>query len=64
MRSTYRVNFQLRKNKISKDGLAPIDFIISVNSERTRINTGKKIDPTKWDQVKQKVKGNTEESRL
>lgn len=64
MRSTYSVNFQLRKNRISKDGLAPIDFIISVNSERTRINTGKKIDPTKWDQVKQKVKGNTEESRL
>ena len=64
MRSTFSAIFLLRKNRVSKDGLAPVDLAITVNKERVKINTGKKIDPTKWDQVRQKVKGNSDEAKL
>ena len=63
MRSTFSASFQLRKNRISKDGLTAIDLVITVNKERVKFNTGKKIDPNKWDQVRQKVKGNNPESK-
>ena len=64
MRSTFSAIFLLRKNRVSKDGLAPVDLAITVNKVRVKINTGKKIDPTKWDQVRQKVKGNSDEAKL
>ena len=63
MRSTFSAIFLLRKNRVSKDGLTPIDLAITVNKERVKINTGKKIDSNKRDQVRQKVKGNNPESK-
>lgn len=64
MRTTFSAIFLLRKNRVSKDGLAPIDLVITVNKSRVRINTGKKIDPTKWNQTTQKVKGSSDEAKL
>lgn len=57
MRSTFSAAFQLRKNRVSKDGLLAIDLVITVNAVRVKVNTGKKILSTKWDQARQKVKG-------
>ena len=33
MRSTFVVNFLLKKNRVSSDDLAPIDVAITVNGE-------------------------------
>ena len=63
MRSTFNANFLLRKNRISKDGLTTIDLVITVNTERVRINLGKKIDPLKWDDIRKRIKGNSEDSK-
>ena len=43
MKSTFSVSFQMRKNRVSKDGFAPIDVIITINTGRSSITTGKKI---------------------
>lgn len=64
MRSTFNVSFQVRKNRVSKDGLSPIDVVITVNTERSTMTTGKKIKPDSWDLARQRVKSKTEEARL
>lgn len=57
MRSTFSSNFQVRKNRVSKDDLYPIDVIITVNTERSRFTTDKKVKAENWDLAKQRVKG-------
>ena len=54
----------MRKNRVTNDGFAPIDVIITINTGRSSITTGKKIKLESWDQSKQRVKGKGEEAKL
>ena len=54
----------MRRSRATSDGLAPVDVTITVNTERAKFNTGKKIKLESWDQSKQLVKGKSEEAKL
>lgn len=47
------VRFNLRVDKILKDGNAPIELIYSISQQRKYFNTGLKILPPYWDTKKQ-----------
>lgn len=62
-RSSYSINFWIRKDKIRKDGTAPIEVTINLNGERASFSTGKKVNVLHWDATKQVVKGNNDEAK-
>lgn len=57
------VYFSLRRSKVNKKGLSPIEVSISFNGERIYFCTGKFASASDWDKVKQQVKGNTQEAQ-
>ncbi len=48
------VRFNLRLDKTSKNGTAPIELIYSVSNQRKYYNTGEKIIPSYWDSAIQR----------
>lgn len=55
--NTFNVSFFIKKNKLNKNGQAPIYGRITVNGERAEFSTSRKINPTKWQSGQ--VKGKT-----
>ena len=51
-RSSFSVLFAIRESKARKNGNAPIEITITINSERCSFSTGKLVSPDKWDKVK------------
>jgi len=49
--------FLLEKNKMGRDGTAPLTARITVNGSRAEFSLGKKIPPDCWDQEAELVKG-------
>jgi len=45
------------KNKLNRNGLAPLYIRLSYCQQRKSISTGYNIDPLKWDAAKMRVKG-------
>ena len=58
------VHFAARSSKKNKEGLSPIEASISYNGERIYFSTGKFIQASEWNKVKQAVKGNNSEAQL
>lgn len=56
MKSTFKILFILR-NRLNKDGLATLTIRITVNEERTEINSTIYLNPKDWDQGCRKVRG-------
>lgn len=52
-----------RASKANAAGQHPIYVRITIQGKRTEFSTKKFIDPSKWEQKKMKMKGNTEEAR-
>jgi len=51
------VLFLLEKNKMGRDGTAPLTARITMNGSRAEFSLGKKIPPDCWDQEVELVKG-------
>jgi integrase len=49
------IRFELRKEKIDKDGKAPIRIVYQIKGDRKYYSTGEKTFPENWDDVEQKV---------
>ena len=62
-RSSFSMLFAIRESKARKNGNAPIEITITINSERCSFSTGKLVSPNKWDKVKQQVRGKDEEAK-
>jgi integrase len=63
-RHAYSINFWVLPTKVGKDGTIPIRAIITLNGLRTSLSTGRKVQLSDWDNVKQRVKGNNEQAKL
>ncbi len=61
-RTTFSIYFLVRESKARKNGNAPIEVTIAINGERARFITGKQIPVSKWDKIKQQVKGKDAEA--
>lgn len=58
------VNFRVKKSRKNKDGLSPIECVISVNGERTSFFIGKQIKAEDWNEKNQKVKSSCKDADL
>lgn len=52
-----KLNFVVRQSKVGKNGTAPIELSITINSERKILALERRCNPSKWDVKNQKVKG-------
>jgi site-specific recombinase XerD len=59
MFKTFSILFYLQRNKVTKDGKAPIYLRITVNGKRSQISIKRKISITKWNNEAGKVIGTT-----
>ena len=59
MYNTFSILFFLQKNKVTKDGKAPIYLRITVNGKRSQISIQRKIEIKKWNKEAGKVIGNS-----
>jgi translation initiation factor IF-2 len=55
-----KVRFLTNPSRTNKEGLTPLEIVLSLDGNKTSIRTGKFIKPNLWDSSKQKVKGNKE----
>ncbi len=63
MQHSFSLLFWINKNKINKNGDAPIYARVTVNGKRAEIATGEKINPERWTAKLSCVKGNREDAR-
>ena len=56
------ISFQLKKNKINKTGLAPINMRITINGKRLELSTHRRIQPDLWDTKTGSAIGSSDES--
>lgn len=63
MFKTFSILFFLQRNKVTKDGKAPIYMRITVNGKRSQISIKRKVDIEKWNSEAGKVIGKTMEVR-
>lgn len=55
--NTFNVLFLVRKTRLSKTGEAPIHMRITVNGRFMEINTQRRIEPSSWNQKKERAVG-------
>jgi site-specific recombinase XerD len=53
----------IRQNRNSKEGFAPVYLRITCDGKRSEVSTRVYVDPCKWNPVKGRVKGNSEDAR-
>jgi integrase len=63
-RNTFNIIFYIRRNKLLKDGNAPLLFRITVNGRRWDSALKVGISPSYWDSKKEKATGNDRDSNL
>lgn len=54
----------MKKNKLKKDGKAPVYLRITVEGNRFENSTHRNVDPDNWDAGHQRVKGRSESARV
>ncbi|MCG1037303.1 site-specific integrase [Polaribacter sargassicola] len=62
-RATFNILFFIKKSKLLKNGTAPIYMRITVNGKRSEVSLKRSILPKLWDTVRNKVKGNSTDSK-
>ncbi len=58
-KSTFKVNYLLRKDKVLKNGEVPINIRITLNGERATFNSKYNVKPEIWNQKSNRAKGTT-----
>lgn len=60
-----RIRFMLRRSRVNRLGMCPIEYHIRINSiVSTRHSTGIFVHPSKWDADGQRIKGNSDKTIL
>ncbi|WP_288955747.1 site-specific integrase [uncultured Polaribacter sp.] len=62
-RATFSILFFIKKSKLLKNGTAPIYLRVTINGKRSEISIKRSITPKLWDTVRNKAKGNSQESK-
>ncbi|MGY6648048.1 site-specific integrase [Wenyingzhuangia sp. IMCC45574] len=62
-RATFTILFFIKKTKTLKDGTAPIYLRVTVNGKRSEVAIKRSVQPNIWDTARNKVKGNSKESK-
>lgn len=62
-KNSFGVLFFLKKNQLLKSGEAPVSMRITVNGQREEIRTKKSINPSLWNQAKERSRGRDRKSR-
>src|SRR4030042_4875533 len=57
-------HFFLKRKKIDKNRQSPIYLRLTLNGHRGELSTHKKVEPEAWDDVAQRVIGQTEQARV
>jgi hypothetical protein len=57
-------HFYLKTGKLNAKGQAPVYLRITLNGLRTEISTNQSILPVNWNKCTERVKGNSEETRI
>ena len=63
MRNTFKILFYIKRNALLRTGRAPIMVRITINGERAQLTTNQSVVPDKWDSVRGRVRGRSEEVR-
>lgn len=58
-RNTFKILFYIQKNRVAKDGQAPILLRVTINGQRTVISISIKVNPENWNAVAGKSIANT-----
>ena len=58
MRNTFALAFYCRKSRMDKNGLAPVELAVSINTQRGFINLPVKKDPETFDKQLSAKKNN------
>ena len=56
------INYRVRKDRVGKDGRAPIQIRVHYQSAVAAASTGKRIEPSRWDEGRRRVKGKTQDA--
>jgi hypothetical protein len=61
MEHSMYITFKLRKSKINKNGLAPINMKITVDRQRTELSTNRSLSPSLWNETIGYASGKSDE---
>lgn len=61
-RATFSILFFIKRNKLLKNGDAPIYLRVTVNGKSKELSLKRSIKPSLWDTPRNKVKGNSDEA--
>ncbi len=61
-RSTFAQVFYIKRNKMMRNGEAPIYLRITVNGQRAEFSTKRTVDPDQWDPAKDRVSKKTKQA--
>lgn len=62
--NTFSVHFILKKDKMDKEGYAPIYAKVTINNQRIELSINKKVQPKQWLSKEEIVKPNSEENKV
>ena len=64
MEHSMYISFQMKRSKINKKGLAPINMRITVDGKRVELSVNRQISPDNWDAVSECAAGENDEARI
>lgn len=62
-KTTFAVNFFLKKSKLLKNGEAPICMRITVNGKRAEVQIKRSIELEKWNSIKDALSEKTRDTK-
>ncbi len=63
MKSTFRVLFYVKRDKLKQDGSLPVMCRITVDGQASRFNTKVNVNPESWDPKSNTVTGRSKEAK-
>ncbi len=63
MKTTFKVLFYLRSNRVNKEGNSSIMIRITIDGENTQFNSKQEVNPDLWDSKAARVKGKNNEAK-
>lgn len=63
MKSTLNILYFIRKSQVKRNGLVSIMIRITIDGEKVQFYSRIEINPSRWDQKAQKVKGRSADSK-
>ena len=64
MSNTLKILFWLNKSKKNAKGLSPLMLRLTNKNNRHQVSTGYYVELTKWDKIKGRIKGSSDEAKL